>query len=255
MLLTIDVGNTNIVLGLFEREELRHHWRIATDDRRTPDEYGVLLLDLFAHGNVRLSGIEGAVVASVVPPLTGIFQEVCHVTFGFRPLVVDAGVKTGVRIRTDNPREVGADRIAHTAAAYRLFGGPTCVVDFGTATTFDAVSKEGDYLGGAIAPGIRIAAGALCRSTAKLPRIEVARPPAVIGRNTIHSMQSGVFFGYIGLVEGMVSRIRQEMGDDMQIVATGGLASLIATETKIIQVVDPWLILRGLHFIWELNQG
>ncbi len=255
MLLCIDIGNTNIVLGLYHKDDLRHHWRIATDHRKMPDEYAVLLLELFVHGNVCLGDIDGTIVASVVPPLTGVFQEVCEATFAHKPLVVDAGIKTGVRIRYDNPREVGADRVANAAAAYRIYGGPACIVDFGTATTFDAISREGDYLGGAIAPGVHISAEALYRFTAKLPRIEVARPPTAIGRNTVHSMQSGVLFGYVGLVEGMVARFRQELGDDMRVVGTGGLASLVAEETKVIQAVDPWLTLKGLRLIWDMNQG
>lgn len=255
MLLCIDIGNSNIVLGLYDGDLLRNHWRIATDDHKLADEYAVLLLELFAYNNVCLKDIEGAIMASVVPPLTGTFQEVCQGTFGQDALVVDAGVKTGVRVRTDNPREVGADRVVDAAATYRLYGGPACVVDFGTATSFSAISAEGDFVGGAIAPGVSISAEALYRFTAKLPRIELARPPSVIGRNTVHSMQAGVLFGYVGLVEGMVARFRQELGDDMRVIATGGLASLLAAETKAIQVVDPWLTLKGLRFIWELNRG
>ncbi len=255
MLFCIDVGNTNIVMGLYDGEELRHHWRISTDAHKLPDEYAVLLWNLFAQSAVALTDVDGAIMASVVPPLTGVFQEVCHGLFGRPALVVDAGVKTGVRIRYENPREVGADRVANAAAAYRLYGGPTCIVDFGTATTFDALSREGDYLGGAIAPGVHVSAEALYRTTAKLPRIDVIRPPSPIGRNTVQSMQSGVLFGYVGLVEGMVARFRHELGDDLHVVATGGLASLIAAETKVIQAVDPWITLKGLRFIWELNQA
>lgn len=255
MLFCIDIGNTNIVLGVYDGADLRHHWRIATDVRKMPDEYAVLVLELFAFANVRLADIHATILASVVPPLTGTFVEVCQATFDHTPLVVDAGVKTGVRIRYDNPREVGADRVVNAVAAYRLYGGPACIVDFGTATTFDAVSREGDYLGGAIAPGVHISAEALYRFTAKLPRIEVARPPAAIGRNTVQSMQSGLLFGYVGLVEGLVARFRQELGDDMRVIATGGLAQLVADETRVIQVVDPWLTLKGLRFVWELNQG
>jgi type III pantothenate kinase len=255
MLFCIDIGNTNVVLGVYEEDELLHHWRVATDDRKMPDEYAVLLLELFAYNDVALADIDGVVMASVVPPLTGVFQEVCQATFGCRPLIVDAGVKTGVRVRYDNPREVGADRVTNAVAACRLYGGPACIVDFGTATTFDAISREGDYLGGAIAPGVHISAEALYRFTAKLPRIELARPPAAIGRNTVQSMQSGLLFGYVGLVEGMVARFRKELGPDMRVIGTGGLAPLIAGETKAIQVVDPWLTLKGLRFIWELNQG
>ncbi len=254
MLFCIDVGNTHIALGLYRGDELQHHWRIATDDRKMPDEYAALLLELFGHSDVRLADIEGAIMASVVPPLTGVFQEVCQGTFGSSALLVDAGVKTGVRIRYDNPREVGADRVANAAAAYRLYGGPACIVDFGTPTTFDALSAEGDYLGGAIAPGLQISAEALYRHTAKLPRIDLVRPPAAIGRNTVHSMQSGVLFGHVGMVEGMVARFRRELGAKTRVIATGSVAALMATETKVIQVVDPWLTLKGLRLIWELNR-
>ncbi len=254
MLLCIDIGNTNITLGLYDGDELRYHWRLATDHEKMPDEYTVLLRQLFAYDGARSEEVEGAVVASVVPPLTSAFEAVCRRAIGQAPLVVDAGVKTGVRLRTENPREVGADRVVDAAAAYRLYGGPACVVDFGTATSFMAISGEGDFLGGAIAPGMRISAEALYRFTAKLPRIDLARPPSVIGRNTVHSMQSGVLFGYVGLVEGMVSRFRCELGEEMRVIATGGLASLIAAETPLIQTVDPWLTLKGLRIIWELNR-
>lgn len=255
MLFCIDIGNTNIVMGLYEREEMRRCWRISTDAHRLPDEYVVLLWNLFAQSEVALTEVTGTILASVVPPLTGVFQQVCRELFDSSTLVVDAGVRTGVRIRYDNPREVGADRVANAAAAYRLYGGPACIVDFGTATTFDALSREGDYLGGAIAPGIHVSAEALYRTTAKLPRIDVARPPSPIGRNTVQSMQSGVLYGCVGLVEGMVARFRRELGDDLRVIATGGLAPLIAEETDVIQVVDPWITLKGLRFIWELNRG
>jgi len=254
MLLAIDIGNTNIVLGLYRGEELLSHWRIATDHRRMPDEYAMLLMELFAHARHRPEQVSGIAMASVVPPLTRTFEALCRDYFGQEPLVVDVGVKTGVRIRYDNPREVGADRVVNAAAAYRLYGGPACVVDFGTATTFDAVSAEGDYLGGAIAPGIGIAAQALFERTAKLPRVELTRPPSVIGRNTVQSIQSGLLFGYVGLVEGMVARFKAELGPQTRVVATGGLAKIIARETEVIDVVDPWLTLHGLRIIYELNR-
>ncbi len=255
MLFCIDVGNTNIVMGLYDGSELGQRWRISTDAHKLPDEYAVLLWNLFAQSGVPLSEVTGVVLASVVPPLTGVFLQVCQALFDLPALVVDAGVKTGVRIRYDNPREVGADRVANAAAAYRIYGGPACIVDFGTATTFDAISRQGDYLGGAIAPGVHVSAEALYRTTAKLPRIDVARPPSAIGRNTVQSMQSGVLYGYVGLVEGMVARFAAELGNDLRVIATGGLASLIAEETSVIQVVDPWITLKGLRLIWELNQG
>jgi type III pantothenate kinase len=254
MLLCIDLGNTNITFGLYNRDELLYHWRIKTDHHKMPDEYGVLLLSLFAHAGHRPQDVTAICMCSVVPPLTGIFEQTCSLYFGQIPLNIDVGVKTGVKIHYDNPREVGADRVVDAAAVYRLYGGPACVVDFGTATTFDAVSREGDYLGGALAPGIGIAAEALFSRTAKLPRVDLVRPPRAIGSNTVHSMQSGLIFGYVGLVEGMVARFRAELGDDMRVIATGGLAETIARETEVIQAVDPWLTLKGLRIVWELNQ-
>ena len=253
-LLVIDIGNTNIVLGLYDGERLATQWRIATDHSRMPDEYAMLLLDLFSRAGQDPDSVQGIVLASVVPSLTGTFTEVGERYWRQRPLVVDAGVRTGVRIRYDSPRDVGADRVVNAVAAYRIYGGPACVVDFGTGTTFDAISAEGDYLGGAIAPGIRIAAEALFVRTAKLPRVDIARPPRAIGTNTVHSIQSGLLFGYVGLVEGMVARFREELGLDMRVIATGGLAHLIAAETDVIEVVDQELTLKGLRFIWEMNR-
>jgi type III pantothenate kinase len=254
MLLTIDIGNTNITFGVYEGDTLGPRWRIRTIHEKMPDEYGILLDQLFRHRCCAPDQVTGAVIASVVPPLTPIFQQVCQDYVGQTALVVDAGVRTGVRIRYDSPRAVGADRVADAAAVRALYSVPACVVDFGTATTFDAITAEGDYLGGAIAPGIGIAAQALFERTAKLPRVELTRPPAAIGRNTSHSIQSGLLFGYVGLVEGMVARFREELGPEMQVIATGGLAEIIARETDTIDVVDPWLTLHGLRIIYELNQ-
>ena len=231
MLLTIDIGNTNITMGLYQREELVASWRVRTMHERLPDEYGVLLLDLFRHKNYLPGQVEGVAVASVVPPLTPVFRQVCRDYLEQEPLVVDTDVRTGVRVRYDDPREVGVDRVVDAAAVRALYGGPACVVDFGTAITFDAISADGDYLGGAIAPGIQIAAQALFERTAKLPRIELTRPPSVIGRNTPQSIQAGTLFGYVGLVEGMVARFRAELGPAMKVIATGGSAQLIAGET------------------------
>jgi type III pantothenate kinase len=253
-LLAIDIGNTKIVIGLWDGETLVSHWCISTQHHRTADEYAVLILSLFSQTPYSPREIEGVVISSVVPPLTSTFEEISQRYFQLTPLVVRAGVKTGVRIRYDNPREVGADRVANAAAAFRLYGGPACVVDFSTATIFDAISREGDYLGGAIAPGIAIAAEALFLHTAKLPRVELERPPKAIGTNTTHSIQSGLIFGYAGLVEGMVARFREELGPDMKVIATGAFANLIARETKAIQIVDPWLTLKGLRIIYELNR-
>ncbi|MDY7040151.1 MAG: type III pantothenate kinase [Chloroflexota bacterium] len=254
MLLCVDIGNTNIVLGIYRGEELLTHWRVATVHERMSDEYAMFLLQLFSHSGHDPASLQGVAISSVVPPLTGTFFKLSEDYLGLTPLVVDAGVQTGVRIRYDNPSEVGADRVVDAAAAYRLYGGPACVVDFGTATTFDAISAEGDYLGGAIAPGIRISAEALFARTAKLPRIDLTRPPRAIGSNTVHSMQSGILFGYVGLVEGMVARFRAELGEGMRVIGTGGLAEVIARETEVIQSVDPWLTLKGLRMIYEMNR-
>ena len=254
MLLAIDIGNTNITFGLYEGESLGPCWRIRTIHEKMPDEYGILIDKLFRHRGYDPEQVTGIAVASVVPPLTPVFQQVCRDYVGQAPLVVDAGVRTGVRVRYDNPRDVGADRVVDAAAVWKLYGAPACIVDFGTGTTFDAVSAEGDYLGGAIAPGIGIAARALFERTAKLPRVELIRPPSAIGRNTPHAIQSGLLFGYVGLVEGMVARFKAELGPDTKIIATGGLAEIIARETDVIDVVDPWLTLHGLRIVYELNR-
>ncbi|MDI6693695.1 MAG: type III pantothenate kinase [Anaerolineales bacterium] len=253
MLLAIDVGNTNITLGLYSEDILGPRWRLATVHDRMPDEYGLQFLGLINHAGYQPQHLTGVCLASVVPPLTGKVIEACRNYLGQDPLVVDAGVKTGVRIRYEDPRAVGADRIVDAAAVLRFYGAPACVVDFGTATTFDAISEEGDYLGGAIAPGISIAAEALFLRTAKLPRVDIQRPPHAIGRNTVHAMQSGLLFGYVSLVEGMVARFRQELGPKMKVIGTGGLAEIIARETSVLEIIAPWLTLDGLRLIWEMN--
>ncbi len=252
-LFCIDIGNTNVVMGLYEAESLVSHWRIATEHQRMADEYAMLILDLFERSGQDAANVEGVIVASVVPPLTGVFEKLAGRYFGQAPRIIGAGIRTGVRILYDNPHEVGADRIVNAVAAFQRYGGPACVVDFGTATTFDAISAEGDYLGGAIAPGIGIAAEALFQRTAKLPRVDLVRPPTVVGKNTVQSMQSGLLFGYVGLVEGIVTRFRNELGQAMKVIATGGLAALIAAETSVVDAVDPWLTLEGLRLIWEMN--
>lgn len=254
MLLCIDIGNTNITLGLYQSETLGSRWRLATNMERMPDEYALQFLGLLSHAGYSPADLSGVCLASVVPPLTGRIIQTCHQYLDQDPLVVDPGVKTGVRILYDTPRSVGADRIVDAAAVLRLYGGPACVVDFGTGTTFDAISEEGDYLGGAIAPGIGIAAEALFQRAAKLTRVDIQRPPSAIGRNTTQSLQSGLLFGYVGLVEGMVARFRAELGPKMKVIATGGYAELIARETDVIQIIAPWLTLDGLRIIWELNQ-
>jgi type III pantothenate kinase len=254
MLFCLDIGNTIITFGVFDGDTLAHHWRVSTDVHRTAEEYAALFDSLFRLESINFRDIQAACMVSVDPTITGTVIELFQRYWKIAPLVVDAGVRTGVRVRTENPREVGADRIVNAAAAYRLYGGPACVVDFSTATSFDAVSGEGDYLGGAIAPGFGIALEALSDRAAKLPKIEIARPPHAIGRNTIQSMQSGFLYGIIGLVEGMVTRFRCELGDEMRVIATGSLAEVIARETNAIQILAPWLTLEGLRLVFSLNR-
>ncbi len=254
MLLAIDVGNTNLTIGIFDGGKLKATWRIATEVHRMPDEYASLLLNLFDRHRMPVSDITDAILCSVVPPMVGIFEEVCRRYLKISPLVVEAGVKTGVRISMDNPREVGADRIVNAVAAHQMYGGPVIVIDLGTATTFDVVSKEGDYLGGAIAPGIAIATEALFTKTAVLPRVELGHPKKAIGKSTVAAMQSGIVFGYAGLIEGIVARIREELGAKAKVVATGGYADLLARETPVIDVVNPDLTLVGLRLIYEMNK-
>jgi type III pantothenate kinase len=254
MLMTIDIGNTNISLGVYQGDILGPSWRVSTDHQRMPDEYGLQLDGLLKHGGLLPADITGVCLASVVPQLTGVFLQACQEYLNLDPLVVDAGVKTGVRVLYETPKAVGADRIVDAAAVQNLYGGPVCVVDFGTGTTFDAISAEGDYLGGAIAPGIGIAADALFSRAAKLPKVDLNTPPSVIGKNTPHAMHSGLIFGYVGLVEGMVARFKRELGPDMKVIATGGLTEIIARETDVIDIVAPWLTLDGLRIIWLMNQ-
>jgi type III pantothenate kinase len=254
MLLTIDVGNTNLTLGLYDGNKLDPHWRLATDHARMPDEYGLQFLGLLEHAKRSVNDLTGICLASVVPQLTQRIVQACNEYLKQEPLIVDTGVKTGIRIRYEDPRAVGADRVADAVATLKLYGGPACIVDFGTATTFNALTRDGEYLGGAITAGINLAADALFTHTAKLQRIDLQRPPSVIGRNTVHAMQSGLLFGYVSMAEGMVARFRAELGDDMKVVATGGLASVVAQETKVIDVLAPWLTLDGLRIIWEMNR-
>jgi type III pantothenate kinase len=254
MLLTIDVGNTNLTLGLYEGDQLVRHWRLATDHTRMPDEYGLQFLGLLENAGRSIKDLTGISLASVVPPLTMRVVQACREYLRQEPLVVDAGIKTGVKIRYEDPRAVGADRVCDAVAVMKLYGGPACVVDFGTATTFNAITREGEYLGGAITAGVNLAAEALYTHAAKLPRIDLQRPPSVIGRNTVHAMQSGLLFGYVSMVEGMVARFRAELGDDMKVIATGGLAEVVAKETPVIQHIAPWLTLDGLRILWELNR-
>jgi type III pantothenate kinase len=255
MLLTIDVGNTNINIGVFDGKKLKGTWQVATGVHRMPDEYASLLLNLFERRATDASQITDAILCSVVPTLVGVFEEVCRRYLKVSPLVVESGVKTGVRICLDNPREVGADRVVNAVAAHQLYGGSVIVIDLGTATTFDAVSEDGDYLGGAIAPGIAIATEALFTRTAALPRVELTHPKRAVGRSTVAAMQSGIVFGYAGLIEGIVARIQQEMGGKAKVVATGGYADLLARETSVIEVVNHELTLIGLRLIYEMNKG
>jgi len=255
MLLAIDIGNTDTTVGVFEDEELCATWHMATNIHRMADEYAALLLNLLRHRGIEASAIKEAALCSVVPPLIATYEDLLRRYFHVSPLVVGAGVKTGVRIRMDNPREVGADRIVNAAAAHHLYGGTVIITDLGTATTFDVVSKEGDYLGGAIAPGINTAAEALFMQTAMLPRVELVHPKRAIGTNTIAAMQSGIVFGYVGLIEGIVARIQQELGEKAKVVATGGWAELIARETPVIDVVNRNLTLIGLRLIYLMNKA
>lgn len=254
MLLCVDIGNTNIVMGLYDGDALLTHWRISTDHNKMPDEYGMLFLDLLRHDALITEDIEGVVLSSVVPPVTEIFTEMLDDYVEEEILIVGSGIRTGIAIRYDNPQEVGADRVVNAIATYRHYGGPACIIDFGTGTTFDAISSQGEYLGGAIAPGIRIAAEALFQRTAKLPRIDLTPPRKTIGTNTADSMRSGILYGYVGLVEGMVTRFRQALGPDMHVIATGGLAPAIGGETHVIEHVDPQLTLKGLRIIYDLNK-
>ncbi len=255
MLLAVDIGNTNVTLGVFEDAKLCATWRIATRISQMPDEYAALLFNLMHHHGIETSQIKEVALCCVVPPLLHTFEELFQRYFHVTPLVVGPGVRTGVRIHAENPREVGTDRIVNTAAAHHLYTGAVIVVDLGTATTFDIVSKEGDYLGGAIAPGPVTGAEALFERAAALPRVELLRPKHAIGTNTINAMQSGIIFGYVGLIEGIVARIEKELGEKTTVVATGGYATLFASETPVINVTNPDLTLVGLRIIYLMNKA
>lgn len=254
MLLTVDVGNTNTVLGLYDGERLMHDFRIESTRGRTTDEYHVLLNGLLQIAEVGRRDVHATILASVVPPMTETLVEAIDRAFDHEATVVGPGIRTGMPILYENPREVGADRIVNAVAAYEKVRGAVIVTDFGTATTFDCISARGEYLGGSIAPGIEISAAALSTRAAKLPRAELCRPPKAIGRNTIHSMQSGSFYGYVGLVDGLVRRLRDEMGGEVYALATGGLAHLIAEESETINEVDDFLTLEGLRLVYERNR-
>jgi type III pantothenate kinase len=258
MLLAIDVGNTNMVLGVFDGASLVQGWRLQTLRERTSDELGLLVDGLFAHSHIERVQIRGVVLGSVVPPLTGTVRAMTDLYFGVPTLNIEPGVETGMPILYENPAEVGADRIVNGVGAWERFGRgqarPMIVVDFGTATTFDAISAHGEYLGGAICPGVQISADALFQRAARLPRIDVRKPAHIVGRTTVGAMESGLFYGYVGMVEGLVKRMADELGGHAICVATGGLASVIAPETSLIHHVDPDLTLHGLRLVWERNQ-
>jgi type III pantothenate kinase len=254
MLLAIDVGNTNIVLGVYRDAKLVASWRVETHAQRLADEYAVMIERLLSFHELKLGDVNNLVLGSVVPMLTSSLSEFGERYLRCRPVVVGPGVRTGVRILVENPREVGADRLANTLAAHRLYGGPAIVVDFGTATNFDVVSAEGDFLGGAIAPGLVISMQALSDRAARLYRIELTRPKMAIGKNTMTNMQSGLIFGYVGLVEGLINRIKSELGP-AKVIFTGGLSEIIARETTLVDTINPHLTLDGLRMIFELNDG
>lgn len=255
MLLVIDVGNTNIVLGVLEGEELIESWRITTTSKRTSDEFGMLVYSLIEHKGLKLKDIEHVIIASVVPDIMYSLTNGIRKYFDIEPLIVGPGIKTGVNIKTDNPKEVGADRIVNVVAAYHLYGGPAIAIDFGTATTYDVINEKGEFIAGITSPGIRISADALWRKAAKLPNIAIKKPESIMAKNTITSMQAGLVYGYIGQVEYIVNKIKEEMNNpNVKVIATGGLAKIIEAETGVIDVYEPLLTLKGLQIIYEKNK-
>ena len=255
MILVLDVGNSNIVLGVYDNNHLAFHWRMGTDRHKTADEYAMQINSFFTHAGISFKQIKGIVISSVVPSIMFTIEEVCNKYFHVKPIIVGPGVKTGLNIKYENPREVGANRIVNAIAAIQEYGGqPLIIVDFGTANTYGYINEKGEYMGGAIAPGISISTEALYTKASKLPRIEIARPANIVGKNTISAMQSGILYGFIGQVEGIVSRMKAQSKQEPLVIATGGMASLIANETKIIDIVEPFLTLKGLYIIYKRNQ-
>lgn len=255
MILVFDVGNTNMVIGVFAEEVLLTDWRIRTDNLRTCDEYGIIINALFAYNKLKTENVKAVVISSVVPSLMMELEELSNKYFLCKPLVVGPGIKTGLAIKYDNPREVGADRVVNAVGAFAKYGGPLIIIDFGTATTFCVVNEKGEYLGGAIAPGVRTSTEALVARAAKLPRVELIKPKSLIGKNTIASMQAGIIYGFAGQVEGIVNRLKKEINKEVTVIATGGLANIMAKETDVIDIVDDLLTLNGLRLIYEINRG
>lgn len=253
MLFVIDLGNTNLALGLYEGIELIYHWRLSTEQAKMPDEYGIQILSLLEHNHIAVDTIQGICLSSVVPPLTKRLIETCQTYLNLTPLLVSSDLKFNVSIEYEDPKAVGADRIADAVEVQRSYGGPACIIDFGTATTFNALTSAGEYLGGSILPGVQVAADALVQRTSKLPSVSLETPPSVIGRNTGDAIRAGLIFGYVSLVEGMIERYRKELGDSMKVIATGGFVNVISQHTKSITIVEPWLTLNGLQYIWEMN--
>jgi type III pantothenate kinase len=253
VIFVFDIGNTNTVLGVYDGDDLKYHWRIETNRNRTDDEYGMVIKSLFNHVGLNFSDIDGIVISSVVPPIMFALERMCEKYFNLKPLIVGPGTKTGLNIKYENPREVGADRIVNAVAAIHDYGSPLIIVDFGTATTYCYVNEDKQYMGGAIAPGINISTEALYSKAAKLPRIEITRPEGVIGKNTVSAMQAGIVYGYVGQVEGIVKRMKEQSKLKATVIATGGLAQLISQESDIFDVIDPFLTLKGLQLIYKRN--
>ncbi|MCK1995430.1 type III pantothenate kinase [Peribacillus muralis] len=254
MIFVLDVGNTNIVLGVYDEDILKYHWRIETSRHKTEDEYGMVIKSLLQHEGLTFDQFDGIIISSVVPPIMFALERMCKKYFGVKPLIVGPGIKTGLNIKYENPREVGADRIVNAVAGIQEYGSPLIIVDFGTATTYCYINEDKQYMGGAIAPGINISTEALYSKAAKLPRIEISRPDGIIGKNTVSAMQAGILYGYVGQVEGIVNRIKEQSNLEPTVIATGGLATLIANESTVIDVVEPFLTLKGLQMIYKRNR-